>query len=71
VARNDFWGRFAFLVFLSLRPFKIAPIVMVGRLRWLPFRFKCGDARHFGNAFQYGTVREEMEGILEMPYING
>jgi len=44
---------------------------MVGRLRWLPFRFKCGDARHFGNAFQYGTVREEMEGILEMPYING
>jgi len=37
----------------------------------LPFRFRCGNERHFGNAFQYGTVREKMQGILEMPSING
>jgi len=40
-------------------------------MRWLPFRFILGDARHFGNALQYGTVRDKMQGILEMPSING
>jgi|GEM_PF-3665011 len=39
-------------------------------LRWLPFRFKCGNARHFENALQYGTRREKMEGISEMPSIS-
>ena len=37
----------------------------------LPFRFICGNERHFGNAFQCGTMREKMEGILEMPSISG
>jgi len=30
-----------------------------------------GNERHFGNAFQCGTVPEKMKGILEMPSING
>jgi len=34
-------------------------------------RFKCGNGRHLGDAFQDGTVREKMKGILEMPSISG
>jgi len=34
-------------------------------------RFICGNERHFGNAFQGGTLREKMQGILEMPSISG
>jgi len=51
--------------------FSISPDSSGWMLRWLPFRFVCGNERHFGNAFQDGTVREKMQGILEMPSISG
>jgi len=47
------------------------PIVVVGCSVGCLFRFICGTERHFGNAFQYSTVREKMQGILEMPSISG
>ena len=60
-----------FFAVLRLRPCKIALIAVVGCSVGCRSPFICGNARHLGDALQYRTVREKMQGILEMPSING
>jgi len=56
---------------LAIQPIQNSPDSSGWMIALAAVRFRCGNERHFGNAFQYGTVREKMEGILEMPSING
>gem|GEM_PF-4501891 len=53
-------------------PSKIDLIAVVGSLRWLPSSVHMWKFKAFWKCLAYvGTVLEKMEGILEMPSING